>query len=245
MQESANKVSRAVRLSQGLAVGCSALAMLLWAFLFRDAYYILCIILLLCAMIPFFLSFERNKPTAAELAVLAVLTALAVAGRAAFFMLPQIKPMAALVIVTGISMGKRDGFMVGAMAAFVSNFLFGQGIWTPFQMFALGLTGYIAGWFFGEREMEPARWMLSSFGFVIVFFVYGMIADLSSVLFLTGGKTLSGILAVYIAGIPFNLIHGATTSVFLFLFGKPFFETLQRLQRKYQFLQEKGLKNVE
>lgn len=237
MQTNRKQVNFIYRFSHLFALVCSALAIFL-CFLFRDAYYALCIVLLVCAMIPFFLSFEKKKPKAGELAVMAVLTALAVASRAAFFMLPEIKPLAAIVIIAGVSLGKRDGFMVGAMAAFVSNFLFGQGIWTPFQMFGLGIIGYLAGGFFGETKLEPKRWMLAAYGFAAAFLVYGFIADLSSVLFLTGGKTWSGILAVYIAGIPFNLIHGVVTAVFLLLFGKPLFDILQRLKLKYNFLQK-------
>ena len=232
-------------LLHGVAIFSSVLAILLWVFLFREAYYALSIVLIFCAMIPFFLSYETSKPTSGELAVLSVMTALAVAGRAAFFMLPQVKPMAAIVIVTGIFMGKRNGFMAGAMAAFVSNFLFGQGVWTPFQMFGLGLTGFLAGVLFYKNRCSVLRLPMAAFGFFVVFFVYGIIVDMSSVLFITGGHTINGIVAVYIAGIPFNLIHSAITSVLLFFFGKPFLEILQRLQDKYQFIKEKGLKNVQ
>ena len=81
------------------------------------------------------------------LAMIALLCALAIAGRVAFFFLPQIKPIAAVVILAGVSFGGEVGFVTGALSAFVSNFYFGQGSWTPFQMVALGLVGFLPAYF--------------------------------------------------------------------------------------------------
>lgn len=77
-----------------------------------------------------------------------MLIAVATAGRAAFFMLPNFKPVLAIVIISGAALGKESGFLVGAMSAFVSNFLFGQGPWTPWQMIAMAVVGYLAGLIF-------------------------------------------------------------------------------------------------
>lgn len=119
-------------------------------------YYFISLLLIVYAAIPFVLMFERRKPQARELIVIAVLSALAVAGRAAFFMLPQFKPVAAIVIIAGISLGAEAGFLVGATAGFVSNFFFGQGPWTPWQMFSFGLIGFVAGLLFGRRAGKRA-----------------------------------------------------------------------------------------
>ena len=94
-------------------------------------YYFIGLLIILESMLPFALVFERRKPQAREMVVLAVLTALAVAGRSAFFMLPQFKPVAAMVIIAGVAFGGEAGFLVGALTAFVSNMLFGHGPWTP------------------------------------------------------------------------------------------------------------------
>ena len=83
--------------------------------------------------------FEDRKPQAREVLLIAVMAAIAVVGRMAFFMLPQFKPVTAIVIITGISLGAEAGFLTGAVAGFVSNFFFGQGPWTPWQMFAFGI----------------------------------------------------------------------------------------------------------
>ena len=79
----------------------------------------------------FFISFEKKKPSAKDIAVLGVLSAAAVAGRELFFMFPQFKPVAAIVIISGTALGAQAGFLVGAVSMLVSNMLFGQGMWTP------------------------------------------------------------------------------------------------------------------
>jgi energy-coupling factor transport system substrate-specific component len=115
------------------------------------SYYLLALGVILVAIVLMVVRFEGRKPRAREIVVLAVMTALAVAGRAAFFMLPQFKPVAAIVIITGIALGAESGFLVGVLAAFTSNFIFGQGPWTPFQMVAFGFVGLIAGLLFHRR----------------------------------------------------------------------------------------------
>ena len=117
----------------------------------RSDYFIfLCIIIL--SMLPFFLVFENRRPQAREVVVIAVMAALAVAGRAAFFMLPQFKPTAAIVIIAGVGLGAEAGFLTGALAGFVSNFFFGQGPWTPWQMFAFGIVGFLGGLIFRRKR---------------------------------------------------------------------------------------------
>ena len=113
---------------------------------FGDRKYYLCsLILIVYSIIPFLLSYEKRKPQARELVTIAVMCAIAVASRAAFIMLPHFKPMLGIIMITGMAFGAEAGFLTGALAAFVSNFIFGQGPWTPWQMFAYGIGGLLAG----------------------------------------------------------------------------------------------------
>ena len=100
-------------------------------------YFFLSLLLLFEVLVPMTLSFEAGGPGPRRLVVLAVLTALAAAGRAAFFMLPQFKPMAAVAILAGAAFGGQAGFLVGAASMLVSNFFFVQGVWTPWQIAAM------------------------------------------------------------------------------------------------------------
>ena len=108
-------------------------------------YYFISLLIVIETILPFILVFEGRKPQARELIVIAVLCALGVAGRAAFFMIPQFKPVVAIVIIAGVAFGGEAGFLVGAIVGLVSNMFLGQGPWTPWQMFSFGIIGFLAG----------------------------------------------------------------------------------------------------
>src|SRR3954454_23166544 len=87
--------------------------------------------------------YERSHPSARILALVGALAALAVVGRIAFAALPNVKPTTDIVFFSGYALGGAPGFAVGALAALVSNFFFGQGPWTPWQMAGWGLVGVL------------------------------------------------------------------------------------------------------
>lgn len=225
-------------LSAGLIL-LTAIGIVLWQIFLAEttSVYLISAIILLISMIPFMLSFERSAPSARELALLAVLIALAVASRAVFYLVPQFKPIAAVVIVSAVCLGAERGYIIGAFSAFVSNFIFGQGIWTPFQMVALGLVGFLAGLIF--KKIKPNRWSLSIVGFILAFALYGIIADSSSALVMVTDFNLGSVLAVYGAGIPFSAVFGGATAIFLFLFGEAFIKKLDRINTKYGIVKTK------
>ena len=142
-------------------------------FLDDRKYYFISLLLVIYTMIPFFMSFEGRKPEAREIILIAVLTAIAVAGRAAFFMVPQFKPVIALIIIAGVCFGGEAGFLVGAMTALISNFFFGMGPFTPWQMFCLGLIGYLAGILAQKGVLKKTKASLSIFGGLSTFIIYG------------------------------------------------------------------------
>ncbi len=196
-------------------------------------YYFISLLLVIYTMIPFFLSFEGRKPKAREIIVIAVLTAIAVAGRAAFFMIPQFKPVIALIIIAGVCFGGETGFLVGSMTALISNFFFGMGPFTPWQMFCLGLIGYLSGVLVQKGLLKKTRTHLCIFGGLSTFIIYGGIMDLSSVLAWAGSITKELVIVTYSAGLVFNLMHSASTIIFLFLLAKPMMDKLDRIKIKY------------
>jgi energy-coupling factor transport system ATP-binding protein len=105
-------------------------------------YYFIALLILLETMLPFALVVESRKPQARELVGIAALCAIGVAGRAAFFMLPEFKPVVAFVVISGVAIGAETGVLGGAMTRLVSNIMFGQGPWTPWQMFTMGIVGF-------------------------------------------------------------------------------------------------------
>ena len=201
------------------------------------SYYFVSLLILAVTMLPFLLVFEHRKPMARELVLLATLSALAVAGRAAFFMLPQFKPVVAIVIITGVTLGPEAGFLVGAMAGFVSNFFFGQGPWTPWQMFCFGIIGFLAGILVQKGLLPRKRWALCLFGGVATVVVYGGIINVGSVIMFSGTLTWKAVLASYASGFPFDLVHAGATVFFLFVLANPMMEKIQRIQIKYGLLE--------
>lgn len=195
----------------------------------------LCIICF--ASLPFFMMFEDRRPQARELILIAVLSAIAVVGRIAFFMIPQFKPMAAVVIIAGIGLGAEAGFLTGVVSGFVSNFFFGQGPWTPWQMFALGMIGCLAGLLFYGKKRRSSKVFQCCYGAVATFFIYGGLMDTASVLMVLEGWSKKAFLTSYLTGIPFNTVHALSTMFFLAVLGGPMERKLNRVKKKYGMLQ--------
>lgn len=202
-------------------------------FLQNQKYLFISLLVMLEAMVPFFLLFEGRRPQARELVLVAVLCALSVAGRAAFAALPQIKPVLAMVIISGAALGGETGFIVGAVTMLVSNIYFGQGAWTPWQMFAAGVIGFLAGVLFRRGILAANRGMLCLFGFVSAVVCYGGVMNFASFVLSQAELNLQTLVAFYVQGLPFDLILAFSTVAFLFFFAEPMFEKLDRMKTKY------------
>ena len=196
-------------------------------------YYFISLLIILETFIPFLLCFESRKPKAREIVVISVLCVIAVAGRTVFFMTPHFKPTVAILIISGLCFGAETGFLVGAVTGFVSNFFFGQGPWTPWQMFALGIIGFLAGLLFKKNEIKNNKIFLSVFGFLIALVIYGGILNPASIIMWQNNITWEMIVASYIAGLPLDLVHAFATAVFLWFISEPMIEKLDRIKMKY------------
>lgn len=196
----------------------------------RRRYMLTSMALIAEVLASFLISFEQKRPGARELSLIAALCALGVAGRSAFFMLPQFKPVAALVILCGAAYGSETGFLVGAGTMFGSNLFFGQGPWTPWQMCAMGLVGYCTGRLFRRKTCRLA---LCLWGGVSVFCIYGCMVNLSSAVSYQPELTWSTLKPYLISGLPFDLIHAAGTVLFLWLLAEPTLEKLRRIQKRF------------
>lgn len=200
------------------------------------AYYLTSTLIVVEVLIPFFLAFEGRKPQARELVVLAVLSALAVASRAAFAWIPNFKPIFGIIMIAGIAFGPQAGFLVGAISAFASNFMFGQGPWTPWQMMAYGIGGLLAG-FAAKKNWLPRKPLPRAiFGFLVVFAVVGPLLDTCTVFTSLTRLTAASVLTVYGSGVPVNLSQGLSTFLTLLLLSKPLLEKLERIKMKYGML---------
>ena len=196
-------------------------------------YYFISLLILLECMLPFFLIFEGRKPQARELVLIAVLVALNVAGRAAFFMLPEFKPVVAMTILAGVAFGGETGFLVGAMTMLVSNMLFSQGPWTPWQMFSMGIIGWLAGVLYRKGVLRRGRLSLCIFGVIASTIIYGGIMNPASALMWSNTINWKIILSYYVTGLPVDLVRAIATFILLWLGAEPMLEKLDRIKTKY------------
>ena len=202
-------------------------------------YYLCSFLLMILSMVSFFLSFEKRKPEAREVVTLAVMCALAVASRGAFIMLPHFKPLVGIVIITGMAFGAEAGFLTGAVSAFVSNFIFGQGPWTPWQMFAYGFAGFLAGLLTRRGILRKEKNVSAAvFGGFEVLLVTGPMLDTCSLFLMSSKITTSSAAAIYASGLPVNAIHALATFFTVLLLEKPIMEKLNRIKVKYGMMEE-------
>ena len=122
-----------------------------------DLYMVGSALILIYTMIPFFMVFEKRRPKAREIVLIAMMAALTVVIQLFFHLTIPIQAGTAMIIISGISLGPEAGFLIGALARFVCNFYMGQGPWTPWQMFCWGLLGFIAGLVFNKVDMDKLK----------------------------------------------------------------------------------------
>lgn len=226
-----NKVFRiAMSLFIGLLMGVT-LAMGI-KFGGHNTYFLVSLLICIYIMVPFFASFERKSSQIRKLVVMAVLIAIGVAGRQAFFMIPQFKPVLAIAIIAGATLGSNAGFIVGAMIAFVSNFFAGQGPWTPWQMLALGTVGFIGGLIFCHGRRAENKIAICAFG-LLSGYIYGLIVDLWTIFGFYQDASWTSIATIYGAAVWYNTILAVATVIFLWILAKPLIDKIERIKFKY------------
>ena len=236
-----NRKTKAVRIAAALlAVFILApAAMIATPYLGGRGYYIAGVLIILIAMIPFFAGFEKRRPEARELVMIAVMCAIAVISRAAFIMLPQVKPVIGIIIIAGMAFGPGGGFLTGSMTAFVSNFIFGQGPWTPWQMFAYGMAGFIAGHLARKGIISAEKRIpVTIFSGLLIMIIVGPILDLCTIFTMSSMIDTTSVAAVFAAGVPYNAVLAAATMVTVLILCKPMMEKLSRIKIKYGMMEE-------
>lgn len=201
------------------------------------SYYLTGTLVILETLIPFIMAFEGRKPQARELVVIAVMCAISVAARAAI-PLPNFKPMFAVIILSGIAFGGETGFLVGAVSAFASNFFYGQGAYTPWQMMAYGSAGLLGGLLFSGKRIPRKRLPMSVFGFFCVLLLVGPLLDTCSVFLTLSEITPKTAAPLYLSGFPVNLSQAICTFLTILLLGETLLEKLNRVKKKFGIAEE-------
>ena len=190
----------------------------------------LCLLVTVLSMVPFFASFEKKERDLTRTVLVAGMTALSVGGRILFSALPGFKPVTAMVILTSLFFGPDAGFLTGALSALLSNFYFGQGPWTPFQMAAWGYLGFFAGLF--ANRLRRSLPLLLGYG-AVGGVVYSLILNVQHTLLVDGVLNFERYWAVTVASITYTAIYAASNVVFLLVLRKPVGKILERVTLKY------------
>ena len=201
------------------------------------SYYITGTLIILELMIPFFMAFEGRRPQARELVVMAVMCALAIAGRVVI-PIPNFKAAYAIIMIAGIAFGPEAGFMVGAITAFASNFFYGQGPFTPWQMFGYGAGGMLAGFLFRKGWLPRKNWVMGAFGFLAVLLWVGPLLDCASIFLLLPKINWPSVAATFLSGFYVNVSQGLCTGLVLYLLGNALLEKLDRIKQKYGMMED-------
>lgn len=206
------------------------------------SYYLLSALVAIEILIPFFMAFEGRKPRARELVTVAVMAALVTIARVAV-PLPSFKPTFAVIMLAGIAFGPETGFIVGAFGALGSNFFYGQGPFTPWQMMAYGMAGLLAGFVYQHNWLPRKNWVMGVFSFVCTVVLIGPLLDTSTLFIIATKFTKETVLSVYASGLPVNLTQGACSFLTMLLFGNAILDKLDRVKTQYGMMeaQDDGL----
>lgn len=176
--------------------------------------------------------YERSRPPAKVVALVATLAALAAIGRIAFAPLPNVKPTTDIVLIAGYVLGGAPGFVVGALTALVSNLFFGQGPYTPWQMVSWGLVGVFGALIARLVGRDLGRMPLAA-ACGAAGLGYGLVMD-AHMWVMYSGHTLAELWVVLGRGLPFNVAHAIGNVVFCLAFGPLLVRTLTRFRERLE-----------
>ena len=182
----------------------------------------------------YFWKFEKSQHNSREIVFIAIICALAVVGRIIFAALPAVKPELFILIMGAMVSGPETGFLMGTIIALTSNMYFGQGAWTPWQMFALGIIGLISGLMANKKV--PV-WSLVIWGFLSGFLM-GWIMDIYYIIGFVNPITIKSIVTSIAASFYFDFVHALFTAILLLLVGKRWIKIFDNYKQKYALFEQ-------
>jgi energy-coupling factor transport system substrate-specific component len=194
---------------------------------------LICSLIMVLALIPFLAEFEKSKPEPRDFMPIVVCGVLAALSRILFAPLPAFKPMSAILIISALAFGRRAGFLTGVLAALLSNMVFGQGPWAPWQMYAWGMMGYVAGWL--GKSPGFRGWRVYLYGFASAW-IFGLFMNLYYVVSFTQTVTLKVVVTLLLAAVSFDAAHAVSTVIFLKILLAPWLAIFSRVKRKFGLL---------
>ena len=178
------------------------------------------------SVLLFITGFEKRVTGTRRMVIVAVMIALCIVGR----FIPFFKPVTAITIITAIYLGGESGFLVGSLSALLSNFYFGQGPWTAFQMLAWGIIGLVAG--FLSKPLQKSRAALLIYG-VLSGIAFSFVMDIWTVLWYNDTFDPTLYLTAIGTALPPTVLYSISNFIFLWFMAKPFGDKLNRIKITY------------
>ncbi len=199
-------------------------------------WQVVTLVILMLALGGGMLWYERSRPPSQIVALVAVLAALAVAGRIVLAPVPNLVATTDIVFFSGFALGPAPGFAVGALGGLVSNFWLGQGVWTPWQMVGWGMTGVAGGALFYLTRGKSSRLMLAvSCGAAGL--IFGLWMNFQTMVAFGGEISLDRYLALEVRAIPFDLAHITGNVLFALAAGPAMVAALRRFRERFEWRQ--------
>jgi energy-coupling factor transport system substrate-specific component len=224
---------RPLHAAEIIMLACVPSALFLCARYEVGAPALLTALVAISSFVPFFVDFEKSRPSPAEIMPVVVLSAAATVGRVILAPIPNFQPVSALVIFTGIYFGRRSGYLTGAFTALISNMILGQGMWTPWQMYAWGAMGFVAGALAEKGLLRPDKKRGVYIYGIVASFLYGLLLDSWFITGFVSDINAASVAAAYGAGLIMNISHVSSTVIFLALTLKPLGKKIERVKTKY------------
>lgn len=197
------------------------------------ALIVVCVVIAACAV--GFVIMEHRKMDVRKIALIAVMTAMSVAGRFVFAALPGFKPVTAVVVLCGMYLGADAGFICGALSALISNCYFGQGPWTPFQMLVWGIIGLVAG--LSGKQLQKSRIALMIYA-VAAGIAFSFLMDIYTVIWAVGGWSWAYYAAAIVSAVPYTVIYAVSNVIFLAVLSQAVGKKLARVVNKYHIVED-------
>lgn len=200
-------------------------------------------VLLILIVAIFYVAFEKlqtSRRSPGKIVLVAQICAICIVTRAIFSFVPYFNPVLAMIFLSGVALGAIDGFVIGSLTPLVSNFLFGQGPWTLYQMVSWGIVGLAAGVIVKCKILKKFDWTIKDYFvscvccLVMIMVVTGPLCDLSS-LFFIGEFDLAKIKGVFLAGAIFNFLLALSSVLTILIFARSFLRILKRVENKIVF----------
>ncbi len=207
------------------------ISVLLAATVFSDkSYAYLSLVIVVISLAALFISFEKKENSARQLIVISIMCVLSIVGRLVFAVIPAFKPVTAIIILLSMYFGGEAGFICGAMTALISNFYFGQGPWTPYQMLAWGLVGLFAGLL---APLLRRNLIITCVYGALSGVIFSLIMDIQTAMWYTNEFNFAVYATKIGTSLPFTIIYAVSNVIFLLLLAKPIGKKIERLKIKY------------